>query len=128
MWADPDLDHAAQLMRRVYENREEARAIGRKACEDIRRLLHPRVVGDMIKQRLLRNARLLGSPSPISARDVNELSGCLTRRQHGEERTDHGHQRAGPFLSAAFLVVSRLSLGLDFSQRPCVIIGHQVPV
>jgi glycosyltransferase involved in cell wall biosynthesis len=64
IWADPDLDHAAQLMRRVYENREEARAIGRKAREDVRRLLRPRVVGDLIRRRLLRIAWLLGITVP----------------------------------------------------------------
>ncbi len=58
VWADPELDHATELMRHVYENREEARAIGRKAREDILRLLHPRVVGDSMKQRLLTIASL----------------------------------------------------------------------
>ncbi len=64
IWADPDLDHAAQLMRRVYENREEARAIGRKASEDVRHLLHPSAVGDLIRQRLLRISWLLGITVP----------------------------------------------------------------
>lgn len=58
VWADPELDHATELMRHVYENREEARAIGCKAREDILRLLHPRVVGDSMKQRLLTIASL----------------------------------------------------------------------
>jgi glycosyltransferase involved in cell wall biosynthesis len=63
VWADPDLDHAAELMRHVYENREEAKNIGRKAREDVLRLLHPRIVGDLIKQRLL-TALLKGSATP----------------------------------------------------------------
>ena len=34
-WADPSLDHAAQLMRRVYEARGEAQAKGARAKSDI---------------------------------------------------------------------------------------------
>jgi hypothetical protein len=30
-WADPDLDHAAELMRRVFEHRDEAAAVGERA-------------------------------------------------------------------------------------------------
>jgi GT2 family glycosyltransferase/glycosyltransferase involved in cell wall biosynthesis len=56
VWADPDLDHAAELMRFVYENRGLAKEVGRKAQQDIRRALHPQVVGGLIKERLLRVA------------------------------------------------------------------------
>lgn len=34
-WAEPSVEHTAALMRRVYEQREEARAIGRRAREHI---------------------------------------------------------------------------------------------
>src|SRR6266540_448568 len=34
-WADPDLDHAAELMRRVYEHPEEAQRVGHQASADI---------------------------------------------------------------------------------------------
>lgn len=60
LWAEPDLDHAARLMRHVYENRREARSVGRKARQDIVRLLHPNIVGDLVKQRLLAIASLQG--------------------------------------------------------------------
>jgi glycosyltransferase involved in cell wall biosynthesis/SAM-dependent methyltransferase len=52
-WADPDLDHAAELMRFVYERRKAAKEVGRKAREYVRRTLHPQVVGRQIKERLL---------------------------------------------------------------------------
>jgi glycosyltransferase involved in cell wall biosynthesis len=66
-WADPDTDHAAELMRFVYEHPEAAREMGRKARQDILRGFHPRVVGAMMQQRLLKvaarvNAR--GLPAP----------------------------------------------------------------
>lgn len=61
-WADPDPDHAAELMRDVYGNRSDARAIGRKAAEDIPRLLGPNVVGDMMRRRLTAIASDLGVP------------------------------------------------------------------
>ena len=35
IWADPDINHAASLMRHVYENQEEAREIGKKNHSEI---------------------------------------------------------------------------------------------
>jgi len=52
VWADPSLDPAAELMRLVYENRELAKAVGRKARADILRHFHPQVVGNLITERL----------------------------------------------------------------------------
>ena len=37
MWAEPDLDHAARLMRRVFTERDEAAAKGARAAADLRR-------------------------------------------------------------------------------------------
>jgi len=34
-WAEPDLDHAAELMRRVYDNPEEARAVGERGRREL---------------------------------------------------------------------------------------------
>ncbi|MGH8247918.1 MAG: glycosyltransferase family 4 protein, partial [Gammaproteobacteria bacterium] len=45
VWADPDLDHAAELMRAVYEDRRRAKAVGKKAAVDISRLLGAEAVG-----------------------------------------------------------------------------------
>jgi GT2 family glycosyltransferase len=52
VWADPDLDHAAELMRFVYDNQAHATEVGRKARQDILHILHPQVVGAMMKRRL----------------------------------------------------------------------------
>jgi glycosyltransferase involved in cell wall biosynthesis len=59
LWADPDLDQAAALMRRVYEDRESARKIGERARADVERMLSPRTVGAIIRQRLAAIEELL---------------------------------------------------------------------
>ena len=51
-WAEPDVDHAAELMRYIYENRDLARKVGNKASEDIRRNFSPLTVGKGIKNRV----------------------------------------------------------------------------
>lgn len=35
-WADPDLDHAAELMRHVYDHPQEAHSVGQQASRDLR--------------------------------------------------------------------------------------------
>ena len=52
VWAEPDIDHAAELMRYVCANRDQAKAVGERARQDIRRLLHPNVLGGTIRERL----------------------------------------------------------------------------
>jgi 2-polyprenyl-3-methyl-5-hydroxy-6-metoxy-1,4-benzoquinol methylase/glycosyltransferase involved in cell wall biosynthesis len=64
IWADPDMDHAAELMRFVYENRKTARAVGRQARRDILQRFGAPAVGAMIRDRLKKLAemgRLLAS-------------------------------------------------------------------
>jgi glycosyltransferase involved in cell wall biosynthesis len=56
MWADPDIDHAAELMRFVYENRERAMEVGQLARQDLLHAFHPRAVGKLMKDRLLKLA------------------------------------------------------------------------
>ena len=65
-WAEPDLDHAAELMRRVWQRPEEARAKAERAREDIRRLYAPEVVGRLARARLERLADRTGAPRRVS--------------------------------------------------------------
>lgn len=51
-WADPDIMHAAELIRYVYENGESAQKIGEKASEDIKNILSPEILGKRIKERI----------------------------------------------------------------------------
>jgi len=69
-WAEPDIDHAAELMRRVVEKRDEALDLGRQAREDVLRLMHPDVVGQRMKARLMEIAtthRIAGAPLQTAA-------------------------------------------------------------
>ncbi len=52
VWAEPDVNHAAELMRYVYENREGSIRTGQKASEDIKMQLSPIKVGRMISDRV----------------------------------------------------------------------------
>jgi glycosyltransferase involved in cell wall biosynthesis len=51
-WAEPSVQHAAELMRRVYESPEEAAAIGECARADIARMLSPQATGAAMRRRL----------------------------------------------------------------------------
>jgi len=51
-WADPDLEAAARLMRRVYERREEGARIGAEGARVIREEFSYGAVGGLIRRRL----------------------------------------------------------------------------
>lgn len=51
-WAEPDLEHAARLMRQVFKDRGEARRRGERARRDIRERHAPDVAGAMMRDRL----------------------------------------------------------------------------
>jgi glycosyltransferase involved in cell wall biosynthesis len=65
VWADPDLDHAAALMRRVFEEREEAVGKGRRAAADIRSLYGDRAIARRIIERLTHIERIQSSTTPL---------------------------------------------------------------
>ena len=69
IWADPDVEHAAELMRFVYENRDKAKAVGRQAHHDMVRNFAPKVVGELVKERFAIAARQgkISSPSATAA-------------------------------------------------------------
>ena len=52
VWAEPDTNHAAKLMRYVYRERKYSAKIGAQASEDVRRKLNPRKVGSLMVSRL----------------------------------------------------------------------------
>ncbi len=51
-WAEPDIAHAAKMMRFVFENKKKAKKIGEIAAEDIRTYFDHKKVGAVMKQRL----------------------------------------------------------------------------
>ncbi|MEG4856401.1 glycosyltransferase [Microcoleus sp. K1-B1] len=52
VWAQADVEHAADLMRHVFNNHREAQQIGAIAAEEIKTLLNPQFTGDKIRKRL----------------------------------------------------------------------------
>jgi glycosyltransferase involved in cell wall biosynthesis len=84
-WADPDVEHAARLMREVFDRPQLARERGRRAAEDIRRTHSPAVAGAIMGRRLdlVRERRGAMVPEPHPA----HLAEPLTRRvQNGPSR------------------------------------------
>jgi glycosyltransferase involved in cell wall biosynthesis len=51
-WAEPSIEHAAELMRRVHREREEASRKGERAQADIAELLSPEATGRRMRRRL----------------------------------------------------------------------------
>ncbi len=67
-WAEPDIDHAACLMRRVYEQRGEKDPVAEHGREAIRRSLSVAAVARVLEQRfstLVRQARRQGPRRPV---------------------------------------------------------------
>jgi glycosyltransferase involved in cell wall biosynthesis len=56
-WAEPSIEHAAELMRLVVERPEHARRLGERARRDIAEQLSPQVCGSAMRERLERLAR-----------------------------------------------------------------------
>jgi glycosyltransferase involved in cell wall biosynthesis len=64
-WADPDVGHAAELMRVVYEDPDRARTLGERAREEVMAYLSPQAVGARIAERLGLIGRDLEAPGGI---------------------------------------------------------------
>ena len=56
-WAEPSVEHAAQLMREVWEDQEAARARGARAAADVAATLSTEAVGGIARARLERIAQ-----------------------------------------------------------------------
>jgi cyclopropane fatty-acyl-phospholipid synthase-like methyltransferase len=86
VWADPDLEHAAQLMRYVYENRDICIETGRRGKKEMLQLLNPLVVGKQVQERLRRVA-LDGQPWEKTSRTekLSSFSPKLAEAPSGPE-------------------------------------------
>ncbi|HEV7528620.1 MAG TPA: glycosyltransferase [Solirubrobacteraceae bacterium] len=56
-WADPSVEHAAQLMREVHSDRAEAARRGERAAQDVARMLSPEATGSAMLARLQQLAK-----------------------------------------------------------------------
>jgi glycosyltransferase involved in cell wall biosynthesis len=68
VWAEPDIEHAAELMRYVYQNPIRAGKVGQRAKEDVMQFFHPHVVAKKIRDRLQRIAGTANAPASIQSR------------------------------------------------------------
>lgn len=59
LWAEPDIDHAAKLMRDLFESRDLCVSIGERARNDVKNLLSEESVGKRIKERLERIGEMI---------------------------------------------------------------------
>ena len=55
-WAEPSIDHAAELLRELHADSEGAAARGERAAADIAAALSPEAVGRIARERLIRVA------------------------------------------------------------------------
>lgn len=69
-WAQPDLDYASDVMRRVELHREAAAEIGLKARAKVRELLHPATIAASVRGRL-EELGLLQQALPAGAHSDN---------------------------------------------------------
>jgi len=67
-WADPKIGEAADLMRFVYENPEEAQRRGKRGRLDLCARHDPRILGAFIKSRLSQLRQKPPAPLPFTAR------------------------------------------------------------
>ena len=71
VWADPDIDHAASLMKYVFHNYDEAKLVGARAARDMRTLLSPLAIGTKIRSRVEYIMRLRGEGNNSTRIDKN---------------------------------------------------------
>jgi glycosyltransferase involved in cell wall biosynthesis len=71
-WAEPDVGHASRLMRRVFEQRDEAESRGRRAAADMRRDFSPQAAARTMTSRLDEIRSHVPRPNPAGA-DEREL-------------------------------------------------------
>lgn len=68
-WAEPDLDHAAALMRQVFDDRDAARERAEHGRSTVLEELSPEAVGALARARLERLARAPSSPPSAGGTD-----------------------------------------------------------
>jgi glycosyltransferase involved in cell wall biosynthesis len=86
-WAEPDLEEAASVMRRVYEHPEEARRVGEAARAHIARFHSPAARAVLLAE-LLRGLRARGSRSGGFAVDPGGPAGAVAWGRRGGPMAD----------------------------------------
>lgn len=95
-WAEPCVEHAAMLMRRIVERPEEARRKGAKAKSDLYRSNAPANAGAAMKARLERIHERHATAASLAPAYLSRLDVPSTRRRSDDETT--ATRRLGDFL------------------------------
>jgi hypothetical protein len=66
-WADPNVEQAADYMRWVYTQRDDARALGQRAKRHVQSVLSPHSAGAAIRRQLLEIEQIRQSPARRAA-------------------------------------------------------------
>lgn len=100
-WAEPDIEHAAGMMRQVFQNPEQATARGARAASEIRKSHGPESAGRAMRDRLEQLATLQPRASAdLSAQPLTErareliLSGAVPPRRSRFGRPQRAARRA----------------------------------
>ena len=86
MWAEPDVEHAAALMRALADAPESAAARVEAARRRVRELYAPEAAGERLRRELARIASARGGTRPEPRRDrigIMNGSGALTLQTAG---------------------------------------------
>jgi len=87
-WAEPNVDHAAELMRHVFEDRREATVRGELAARDLRRTHSPPAAGLLMLERL--RSLSIDSTNGASVRVSGALPELLQRGPAPARRSKAG--------------------------------------
>src|SRR5215204_4266127 len=77
-WAEPDVGHAANLMRRVFEDQQEAGERGLRAAEDLRRNHSAEAAGKAMAERIRRVRTRLGAGPEAGRPQLHSQAGLDT--------------------------------------------------
>jgi hypothetical protein len=82
-WAEPDIGHAARLMREVFDDPQAAGERGRVAAADLRRMYSAQAAGEIMEARLsrIRHRRLAAASSERRPADDPRSDDALARAQ-----------------------------------------------
>jgi 2-polyprenyl-3-methyl-5-hydroxy-6-metoxy-1,4-benzoquinol methylase/glycosyltransferase involved in cell wall biosynthesis len=107
-WAEPDLDHAAELMRHVFKDRAAARELGRNARRDILKTLSEERTGIRMRDRLNTLAELgkIAAPEVQFKAEVQPEKGMNGSYHHLVDRIREIVESAVP-RDSCVLVVSK---------------------
>ena len=74
VWADPDIDHAAELMRYVYDHPAAARKVAARGRADVTEQFSPQAVGQLMRHRLEKVMEERSTGGDKSSRAVDRMT------------------------------------------------------